>query len=101
MPSLHPPPIAAALVLMLLVPAAAAADEDAVTRGEYLVRAGGCFSCHTAAGDQVHQLIAAVQTATSRLVPAVKSGEKAAIADAYTAVANACNACHTKFREEE
>jgi cytochrome c556 len=54
-----------------------------------------------AAGDQVDQLIAAVQTATSRLVPAVKSGEKAAIADAYTAVANACNACHTKFREEE
>ena len=44
-------PIAAALVLMLLVPAAAAvADEDAVTRGEYLVQAGGCFSCHTAVG---------------------------------------------------
>jgi cytochrome c556 len=54
-----------------------------------------------AAGDQVDQLIAAVQTATSRLVPAVKSGEKAAIADAYTAVANACNACHMEFRKEE
>jgi mono/diheme cytochrome c family protein len=53
MPSFHPPPIAAALVLMLLLPAAAAAtDEDAVTRGEYLVRAGGCFSCHTAPGGQ-------------------------------------------------
>jgi mono/diheme cytochrome c family protein len=53
MPSFHPPPIAAALVLMLLVPtAAAAADEDAVSRGEYLVRAGGCFSCHTAPGGQ-------------------------------------------------
>jgi len=53
MPSFHPPPIAAALVLMLLVPAAAvAADEDAVTGGEYLVRAGGCFSCHTAPGGQ-------------------------------------------------
>jgi mono/diheme cytochrome c family protein len=46
-------PIAAALMLMLIAPAAAAtADEDAVTRGEYLVRAGGCFSCHTAAGGQ-------------------------------------------------
>jgi len=54
-----------------------------------------------AAGDQVDQLIAAVQTATSRLVPAVKSGDKAAIAAAYTAAADACNACHIKFREEE
>src|SRR5215471_20355509 len=35
-----------------------------------------------AAGDQVDQAIAAVQTATSRLVPAVKSGDKAAIAAA-------------------
>jgi len=54
-----------------------------------------------AASDQVDQLIAAVQTATSRLVPAVKSGDKAAIAAAYTAAADACNACHIKFREEE
>ena len=54
-----------------------------------------------AAGDQVDQLIAAVQTATSRLVPAVKSGDKAAIAAAYIAAADACSACHTKFREEE
>jgi mono/diheme cytochrome c family protein len=30
----------------------AAADEDASGPGEYLVRAGGCFSCHTAAGGQ-------------------------------------------------
>jgi mono/diheme cytochrome c family protein len=45
--------ITAALALMLLTRAIpAAADEDAVTRGEYLVRAGGCFSCHTAAGGQ-------------------------------------------------
>jgi mono/diheme cytochrome c family protein len=49
----HGQPIAAALALMLLVRAVpAAADEDAVTRGEYLVRAGGCFSCHTAADGQ-------------------------------------------------
>src|SRR6476660_1151529 len=32
------------------------------------------------AGDHVDQLIAAVQTATAQLVPAVKSGDKAAIA---------------------
>ena len=45
--------IAAALAVTLLTRAIpAAADEDAVTRGEYLVRAGGCFSCHTAAGGQ-------------------------------------------------
>jgi mono/diheme cytochrome c family protein len=46
-------PIAAALTLMLLsgeIPAAA--EEDAVTRGEYLVHAGGCFSCHTVAGGE-------------------------------------------------
>jgi mono/diheme cytochrome c family protein len=30
----------------------AAADEDAIEQGEYLVRAGGCISCHTAAGGQ-------------------------------------------------
>lgn len=32
--------------------AAAADEEGAVARGAYLVRAGGCFSCHTAAGGQ-------------------------------------------------
>jgi cytochrome c556 len=53
------------------------------------------------AGDHVDQLIKAVQAATAQLVPAVKSGDKAAIAAAYTAVANACNACHTEFRKEE
>jgi cytochrome c556 len=54
-----------------------------------------------AASDHVDQLIAAVQTATAQLVPAVKTGDKAAIAAAYTAAANACNACHTEFRKEE
>jgi cytochrome c556 len=54
-----------------------------------------------AANDHVDQLIAAVQTATTQLVPAVKSGDKAAISAAYTAVNNACNACHTEFRREE
>jgi len=54
-----------------------------------------------AAGDHVDQLIAAVQTATAKLVPAVKTGDKGAITAAYTAVANACNACHSEFRKEE
>ena|SRR6516162_4847131 len=50
MPAFQRQPIAAAFALMLLTRAIpAAGDEDAVTRGEYLVRAGGCFSCHTAA----------------------------------------------------
>jgi mono/diheme cytochrome c family protein len=45
--------IAAAVALTLLARATpAAAGEDAVTHGEYLSRAGGCFSCHTAAGGQ-------------------------------------------------
>jgi len=47
------PPIAAAFALMVLIGAIpAAADEDAVTRGQYLVRASGCFSCHTVAGGE-------------------------------------------------
>ena len=54
-----------------------------------------------AAPDHVDQLIAAVQTATTKLVPAVKTGDKAAITAAYTAAANACNACHTEFRKDE
>jgi cytochrome c556 len=54
-----------------------------------------------AAGDHVDQLIAAVQTATAHLVPAVKTGDKVAIAEAYTAVADACNACHMEYRKEE
>ncbi len=53
MPALRREPIGAALALMLLTPMTpAAAAEDVVARGEYLVRAGGCFSCHTAAGGQ-------------------------------------------------
>jgi len=54
-----------------------------------------------AACDHVDQLIAAVQTATANLVPAVKTGDKAAITAAYAAVADACNACHKEFRKEE
>ena len=54
-----------------------------------------------AAMEQVDQLIAVVRTATAKLVPAVKTGDKAVIAVAYTAVADACNACHKEFRKEE
>lgn len=54
-----------------------------------------------AANDRVDQLIAAVQAATAQLVPAVKTGDKAAISAAYTTAYNACNACHTQFRQEE
>jgi mono/diheme cytochrome c family protein len=53
MPAFWQQPIGAALALTLLTAAnPAAADEDASGRGEYLARAGGCFSCHTAAGGQ-------------------------------------------------
>jgi len=54
-----------------------------------------------AAKDQVEQLIAAVKAATTQLVPAVKTGDKATIAAAYTAVYDACNACHKEYRREE
>jgi cytochrome c556 len=54
-----------------------------------------------AAGEHVDRLIAAVKTATTGLVPVVRTGDKAAIAAAYTAVTDACNACHKEFRKEE
>jgi cytochrome c556 len=54
-----------------------------------------------AAMDHVDQLIAAVQNAAVQLVPAVKTGDRAAITTAYTAVADACNACHAEFRKEQ
>jgi mono/diheme cytochrome c family protein len=42
-----------ALALLALTRAVpAAGEEDIVERGAYLVRAGGCFSCHTAPGEQ-------------------------------------------------
>jgi mono/diheme cytochrome c family protein len=45
----HRHQIATALAMTLSIAAgSAAADEDTVARGSYLVRAGGCFSCHTA-----------------------------------------------------
>jgi mono/diheme cytochrome c family protein len=47
---LLPPLIAVLALAVLTVAAPARAEEDAETRGEYLVRAGGCFSCHTAPG---------------------------------------------------
>jgi cytochrome c556 len=53
------------------------------------------------AKDHVDQLIVAVKTATAQLVPVVESADKAAITATYTAVNNACNACHTEFRKEE
>jgi len=53
MPALRRQPIGVAFALMLLTPAGPAlAWEDAGARGEYLVRAGGCFSCHTAPGGE-------------------------------------------------
>lgn len=53
------------------------------------------------AKEEVGRLIANVQTATGQLVPAVKSADKSTIAAAYTAVNDACESCHTKFRRSE
>src|ERR1700724_109884 len=53
------------------------------------------------AADRVDQLIAEVQRASARLVPAVRTGDKVAIAASYNTVADACHACHAKFRKDE
>jgi mono/diheme cytochrome c family protein len=42
----------AAGTALLSLPAAAANPQDQVARGEYLVRAADCYSCHTAPGGQ-------------------------------------------------
>jgi cytochrome c556 len=54
-----------------------------------------------AATERVEQLVAGVQDATQRLSAAVKSGDKSAIATAYAATNDACNACHNQFRRQE
>jgi mono/diheme cytochrome c family protein len=42
-----------ALVLLALTQAVpAVGEENTIERGEYLVRAGGCFSCHTVPGGE-------------------------------------------------
>jgi cytochrome c556 len=42
-----------------------------------------------------------VEGAAQKLSAAVKSGDKSAIATAYAATTNACNACHSQFRKAE
>src|ERR1700730_13785125 len=53
------------------------------------------------AADRVDQLIAEGQRASARRVPGGRTGDKVALAAAYNRVADACNACHAKFRKEE
>ena len=50
---------------------------------------------------KVAGLIAGVQAATTALVPAVQSGDKAAIAAAFKQTNAACDACHNEFRKGE
>jgi cytochrome c556 len=47
----------------------------------------------------VDELVRDVQQAAGRLLPVVKSGDKAALASAYAAVDTACEACHREFRK--
>jgi cytochrome c556 len=54
-----------------------------------------------AAPDRVAQLAASVQAAMPEFVAEVKSGDKARIAIAATAMNKACDACHNDFRKEE
>jgi mono/diheme cytochrome c family protein len=42
--------LCAVLAVLVLGAGGAAAQQDSLARGEYLVRAGGCFSCHSAPG---------------------------------------------------
>jgi cytochrome c556 len=45
-------------------------------------------------------LITQIQQAATGLVPAVQSGDKTQMASAYKAVNDACDACHTKYRNK-
>lgn len=53
------------------------------------------------AQDRVTLLAATVQTAAGQLVAVAKSGDRAAIATAYAALKDDCEACHAKFRKAE
>ncbi len=46
-------------------------------------------------------LLTTVRAAAAGLVPAVRSGDKTAIAASYKTMADACDACHTPFRKDE
>ena len=46
-------------------------------------------------------LIAQIQQAATGLVPAVQSGDKTQMANAYKAVNDGCDACHKKYRNEK
>lgn len=54
-----------------------------------------------AAGPRVQELAAAVRQAAAGLAAAAKSGDKAALAAAYKAQDDACEACHRDFRKPE
>jgi len=54
-----------------------------------------------AAQDRIPQLVAGVEDTAQQLSVAVKNGDKDAIAAAYAATNNACNACHNQFRKAE
>lgn len=53
------------------------------------------------AGTRVQELAAGVQQAAFSLAAAAKSGDKAALAIAYKAQDEACEACHRDFRKPE
>jgi len=52
-----------------------------------------------AAPAKVDELVHGVQQAADGLGPALKSGDKTALAAAYAAVDGACEACHREFRK--
>ncbi len=50
---------------------------------------------------KVAGLVAGVQAAAATLVPAVQSGDKAAIAAAFRKTNAACDACHNEYRKND
>lgn len=53
------------------------------------------------AGPRVTELVASVATAANSLLAATTSGDKTALAAAYKAQDDACEACHRDFRKPE
>jgi cytochrome c556 len=53
------------------------------------------------AGPRVAELVAGVRKAADGLLAAAKAGDKAALATAYKAQDEACEACHRDFRKPE
>ena len=85
--------------LILLIPVLSRAQGTAARQGKLQITV---LDPSNAVVQEATVTVVGLESSTqAATIPTVKTGDKAAITAAYTAAADACNACHTKFRKEE